>query len=535
LILLVVCFLAARRVFNLQEGVIRKREYPFYAQILVTFIFMIVIIATPAPTKAENAPFLPLAWFSILNLAYIVRLIEEFFFWSQYNLRSDRNKMEQRQHTQNLLIRRVIGAEDQEDRAIVRELMDSALEKAQGRMVVSEYRMTGMAVYRATGNILKVEDLNHIIGYCTPLADHKSIKNLDKQKLNDQILRTTFDITELRNTMLDNLKDFGKKMVKEAMTEKRTVVVQDLPEGLKGLQRLAVVVPIFDSNNFMGFLTVFKDSFDRLYPGEKEVLEELAENLATVYALMAGKEVQRERNRLQGEMNTARTIQTSILPKKIQMPGFQVGTYMETATEVGGDVFDFIPSPFGTYFGIGDVAGHGLPAGMMAVISVAALHGAIDASKVLGKPLPLDQVYDTVNRVLCTLNRDRIGSDKFMTQNYFVANGGKIEHVGTHLPTAVWRAKTQTVEEITDLADKTGFLGLSEYVVSNQSLGSFTMNSGDVLVLYSDGVSESMNGNGTMFALEGIKRALVEHSDKAPDEFIAALLEDLRRHAAAGD
>jgi sigma-B regulation protein RsbU (phosphoserine phosphatase) len=91
------------------------------------------------------------------------------------------------------------------------------------------------------------------------------------------------------------------------------------------------------------------------------------------------------------------------------------------------------------------------------------------------------------------------------------------------------------VEEITDLADKTGFLGLSEYVVSNQSLGSFTMNSGDVLVLYSDGVSESMNGNGTMFALEGIKRALVEHSDKAPDEFIAALLEDLRRHAAAGD
>jgi sigma-B regulation protein RsbU (phosphoserine phosphatase) len=535
LILFVVCFLAARRVFNLQEGVIRKREYPFYAQILVTFIYMIVVIATPAPAKASDAVFLPLGWFTLLNLVYIVRLVEEFFFWSQYNLRSDRNKMEQRQHTQNLLIRRVIGAEDVEDRAIVRELMDSALEKAQSRMVVSEYKMTGMAVYRATGNILKVEDLNHIIGYCTPLADHKSIKNLDKQKLNDQILRTTFDIAELRNTMLDNLKDFGKKMVKEAMTEKRTVVVHDLPEGLKGLQRLAVVVPIFDSNNFMGFLTVFKDSFDRLYPGEKEVLEELAENLATVYALMAGKEVQRERNRLQGEMNTARTIQTSILPKKVQMPGFQVGTYMETATEVGGDVFDFIASPFGTYFGIGDVAGHGLPAGMMAVISVAALHGAIDASKVLGKPLPLDQVYDTVNRVLCTLNRDRIGSDKFMTQNYFVANGGKIDHVGTHLPAALWRAKTQTVEELHGLTDKTGFLGLSEYVVSNQSLGSFTMEAGDVLVLYSDGVSESMNGNGTMFALEGIKRALVEHAEKTPDEFITALMEDLKHHAAAGD
>lgn len=534
-ILLVVAFLAARKLFNLQEGVIRKRGYPFYAQMVTTFVLLISILASPPATEATNPNTLAIAWFLILNLVYIVRLVEEFFFWSQFNLRSDRDKIEARQHTQTLLIRRVIGSSDAEDKVIVRELMESALEKAKSRMVVAEYQMTGMAVYRLSGQILKVEDVSHIIGYTTPLVDSKSIKALDKSKLNDQILRTVYDIGDLRDTMLDNLKDWGKKLIKRAMTEKQVIVTNELPEGLKGLQRLAVLVPIFDSNSFMGFLTVFKDSFDRLYPAERDVLLELAENLATVYALMAGKEIQRERNRLQGEMNTAREIQTSILPKKAQMPGYQVGTYMETATEVGGDVFDFIPTPYGTYFGIGDVAGHGLPAGMMAVISVAALHGAVDASKVLGKPLPLDQVYDTVNRVLCTINRDRIGSDKFMTQNYLLEKDGHLQYVGSHLIALVYRKATDSIEELSDMTGKAAYLGLSEFAGSAGSLGSFKMASGDVLVLYSDGVSEAMNGNGTMFGLDGLKRALVDHGDKHPQEFIEATLEDLRRHATAGD
>jgi sigma-B regulation protein RsbU (phosphoserine phosphatase) len=166
---------------------------------------------------------------------------------------------------------------------------------------------------------------------------------------------------------------------------------------------------------------------------------------------------------------------------------------------------------------------------------VAALHGAIDASKVLGKALPLDQVYDTVNRVLCTINRDRIGSDKFMTQNYLLEKDGKLQYVGSHLIALVYRKASDSVEELGGMTGQAGYLGLSEFAVSQQSLGSFSMGSGDVLVLYSDGVSEAMNGNGTMFGLEGLKRALVDHGQKSPQEFITATLEDLRRHATAGD
>jgi sigma-B regulation protein RsbU (phosphoserine phosphatase) len=144
-------------------------------------------------------------------------------------------------------------------------------------------------------------------------------------------------------------------------------------------------------------------------------------------------------------------------------------------------------------------------------------------------------VYDAVNRVLCTLHRDRLGSDKFMTQNYFRSSGDTIEHVGTHLVGLLWRARNEDVEELTGLVDQTGFLGLSEFVVSTQSLGSFAMHAGDVLLLYSDGVTEAKNGRGDEFGLDGLKRALFQHADGTPQELIAAVTDDLRRHAAGGD
>lgn len=523
-------FLAGRRVFNLQEGVIRQRGYPFYAQMLVTLGLTVHLVYRKSAGVDQQS--FPLFWFTLLNLVFTARLIEEFFFWSLHNLHAEADKVDERQQAHNKLIRRVIST-DADDAALVRELSAVALEKAQGRLVVQEYRLTGMAVYRTVGGVLRIEHPEHVLGYCTPLTEGKSIKSLDKGKLVDLLTRTTFDLAEL--TGQAEPKDFGKRLIRQALETREVAISSELPENLKGLQRLAVAVPIYDENTVVGCLTAFKDSFDRLMPAERVVLEELAETLSTVYALMRGKDAQRERTRLLDEMNVARTLQTSILPRKAELPGFEVATFMETATEVGGDAFDFVTTPFGTYFGIGDVAGHGLPAGMMAVISIAALHGALEAAKALERPLALDQVYDAVNRVLCTLNRDRLGSDKFMTQNYFLSDGASISHVGTHLVALVWRAKKKEVEELTGLVDRTGFLGLSELVVSTQSLGRFVLNQGDVLVLYSDGVIEAKNGRGEEFGIEGLKRVVADQAGGAPDELIAAVMDELRRYAVAGD
>ena len=532
-----VCFTAARRLFALQEGVIRRRGYTFYLQAVVMVLMLILLVDHKDAESATDATsvMLPLYWYIFLNIVFAVRLVEEFFFWSQFNLRSDRNKLEQRQHVQNLLIRRVISSPEEEEKGIIRETMENSLEKMKARLVVKEYQITGMLVLRVVGNILRVEDVSHLLGYCSPLTESKNIKNLDKAKLTDLLLRTTYDLSELREALLENIKDFGKHLMKTVMTQKQMVIESEMPESLRGLQRLLAVVPVFDTNNFVGAVIVFKDSFDKLYPAERDLLGELAENLGTIFSLMNAKAIQRERNRLKGEMNTARNIQTSILPKKVIMPGYSVGSYMQTASEVGGDVYDSLPTPFGTYFGIGDVSGHGLPAGMMAVIATSAFHGAVEASKSLEKPIKIDQLYDVVNRSLCTINRDRIGSDKFMTQNYFVEKDGVITHAGTHLIGLLYHKDKDAIEELTQLQDRTGFLGLSEYVVSSQSVGSFEMKTGDILILYSDGVIEAKHANGNLFGLDGLKNAFLEAREQDPQAILEHVLEVLNKYAEGGD
>lgn len=541
---LILYYIGGRNIFNLQKGVIRMRSYPFLVTMAVTLVLAYYLIfqngVEGKPAEEAGAAFtgntLPLWYFLFVNLVYALRMVEEFFFWSLYNLRSDRNRVEQRQHVLDLLIRRVITSPEGEDKEIVREAVEKGLEKIRSRMVVHEYNITGLVIYRVHGHVLKIDTPDHLFGYCSPLTDSKSFKNLDKDKLNDQILRGSFDVHEIMEATEEILKkDFGKALIRKLIDTQEPVIVDSLPENYKGLQRMIGLHPIFDGVHFMGALVYFKDSFNKLYPAEKEILTDLCENLGTIFALMHGKEIQKERNRLQGEMQSARNIQTSILPKTLELPGFQVHGSMETATEVGGDVYDLIPHKFGNYIAVGDVAGHGLPAGMMAALQMAAFQGALEASKVLDKEIRVDALYDAVNRVLCTINRDRIGSDKFMTANYFCEKNGTLYHAGTNTPALMYRKATNDVIEVEGLTDRTAFLGISEMVDSSSSYGQFKMEPGDLLMLYSDGLIEAKDHYDKQFGMDPVKTLLINYADKPLEELDKEVRHQVAEFAKSGD
>jgi len=97
------------------------------------------------------------------------------------------------------------------------------------------------------------------------------------------------------------------------------------------------------------------------------------------------------------------------------------------------------------------------------------------------------------------------------------------------------RDRTKSVEPLRGLTERTGFLGLSEYVVAAQSLGAFDLDPGDVLVLYSDGVSETKNAHGALFGLPGIEQALVERAEEGAQAVIDGVMSKLRHHGASGD
>lgn len=239
--------------------------------------------------------------------------------------------------------------------------------------------------------------------------------------------------------------------------------------------------------------------------------------------------------RLTKEMDIARHIQNSILPKSLTLPGYQVAALVETATEVGGDAYELLSTPLGNFIGIGDVSGHGLASGIMALIEMAAFHGVVQTHmRFVRNPEP-HVIYDLVNKVLCELNRDRIGSDKFMTKVLMVENDGRFIHAGTHEIGLFFCARDRKVRHLEEMIDRTAFLGLSEHLESSGSLGQFEMEEGDTLLLYTDGLIEAKNAQGEQFDLRRVEEILTEFQNAPVRTLVNTLRERVFAFASEGD
>ncbi|MFP4364055.1 MAG: PP2C family protein-serine/threonine phosphatase, partial [Spirochaetia bacterium] len=162
-------------------------------------------------------------------------------------------------------------------------------------------------------------------------------------------------------------------------------------------------------------------------------------------------------------------------------------------------------------------------------------HGAIRASERLGTELKIDEIYETVNQALCTINKDRIGSDKFMTQNYLKETNGQVAHSGTHEIALLYKKNADTVIELKEMTNRTGFLGLSPLITAKMSVGSFDVQEGDILVLYSDGVIEAKDKYGHQYGLDRVKTIMKQHAGMRSQTIIDRIIESLEEFAKEGD
>ena len=105
-------------------------------------------------------------------------------------------------------------------------------------------------------------------------------------------------------------------------------------------------------------------------PGDE--IGQLARAFNAMAAIVAARQ-----ERLEGEMELARRIQTSILPRDLRVEGLEIAVRMMPATEVGGDYYDVLPVAGGCWLGIGDVAGHGLDAGLIMLMVQSSVAGLV--------------------------------------------------------------------------------------------------------------------------------------------------------------
>jgi len=223
-----------------------------------------------------------------------------------------------------------------------------------------------------------------------------------------------------------------------------------------------------------------------------------------------------ENERKTKELEQARQLQLSMLPKEIpQLPNLDVAVHMKTATEVGGDYYDFHIHMDGTLTVVlGDATGHGMMSGMMVSI-MKSLFMSDRTNKAL-KPFfenASASIKDMqLGRLMMALTCVQISNNEIKTTNAGMP------------PLFIYRNNLQTVEEIAINNMPLGAMKEVTYDVREVNI-----EKGDTLLLMSDGFAELKNQNEEIYGYKRARNSFKEVAKKNPEEIVIYLSDEGKR------
>jgi serine phosphatase RsbU (regulator of sigma subunit) len=223
-----------------------------------------------------------------------------------------------------------------------------------------------------------------------------------------------------------------------------------------------------------------------------------------------------ENQRKSRELEAARQLQLSMLPAELpKVPGLDIAVYMSTATEVGGDYYDFHQSGDDSlYLAIGDATGHGTRAGTMVAV-VKSMFAAEDGQ------LDLPGFFSRANRVLRNMNLGRM----YMGLTLLHYHNRKIEMISAGMPPVfLLRADTGNIEPFLFKRMPLGGPG-----VTPENYLEFSTAKDDILLLFSDGLPELFNLHGEQFGEDRIIQLLKDCGGKTAEEVVTTLQESAQK------
>ena len=236
-----------------------------------------------------------------------------------------------------------------------------------------------------------------------------------------------------------------------------------------------------------------------------------------------------EQERLREESRVAAHIQTAMSPTSPEVPGLEVAAVMLPAAEAGGDYYDVLPTPDGAWLGIGDVAGHGLGAGMIMLMvqsMVASLARVVPELKPSAMVTILNEaLFDNVHH--------RLGRTEYVTLTVLrYLRDGNVEFCGAHEDIILWRASTGRCETISPPGLWVGAIPSIREISKDAAL---KLEDGDLLVLYSDGLTEARNAHHEQFSLERLVAAVEQLGSQPVRSIRDRLLELVENWCTAFD
>ena len=300
----------------------------------------------------------------------------------------------------------------------------------------------------------------------------------------------------------------------DAFRERMSIVEQKV--------RTLMAVPLQTKDRTIGLIYVDSPNMFRAFTKDDLSLLTVMANVAAIRIEHARlSEVEETERRMARELQQAAEIQRSFLPASApQVAGADLAGYNAPCRTVGGDYFDFFKYPNGRVaMVLGDVSGKGMPASLM-------MMGLQARVQVLAEePQNLAAVVNRLNKITC----QNCPSNRFITFFICVLNPatGELAYCNAgHNPPVLVRADG-SVEYLDGGGPVLGILPIANFSEYRALLAP-----GDVLAIYSDGVTEAMNGKDEEFGDERFAEALKANRQKCAAEIVDAVTQALTAFAA---
>jgi serine phosphatase RsbU (regulator of sigma subunit)/ligand-binding sensor domain-containing protein len=226
--------------------------------------------------------------------------------------------------------------------------------------------------------------------------------------------------------------------------------------------------------------------------------------------------LQAENERQTKELEDARLLQLSMLPKEVpDFPGYDIAVYMKTATEVGGDYYDFSAAPDGALsVAFGDATGHGMQAGTIVTLMKGLFLS--DACR-----FDIQVFFNHCSRAIKEIRLGRL----FMAFTLVRLKGKNLSFSSAGMPPLfLYRQNDGSVEEILLKGMPLGAMKNFPYVLHEADLLP-----GDAVLLLTDGLPEQKDAAGEMFDYARVQSAFADSAGGSTQEIIGRLVQEAER------
>lgn len=276
--------------------------------------------------------------------------------------------------------------------------------------------------------------------------------------------------------------------------------------------RSEMVAPIISNDEVIGVFDLESDQLDAYSKDDLDVLMLLAAQVAIIIEKVMLHEQMIEKKRLEGQLEVARQVQLELLPPgDPQLSGYDISAYNFPTEEVSGDYYDWV-SIYDDQIAIviADVSGKGVPAALL----MAFLRASLRAATHIGYSTHVSMAK--VNYLLW----ESIERNQFVTAFYGILDGpnGTLSYSNAgHTPSLLVHANGS--HRFIDRGNVP--LGMFRDTRYHEYYLSFEP--GDLLVLYTDGVTEATNPSGEEFGRERLAEAVKAHSNLNARDLITSL------------